>query len=270
MVDNFMGAADPGSVREKIGRLDNWYHQIELAPGVVTPGAHPSRRELGRLDGIGLPKDCRGLRLLDIGCRDGFFSFEMEKRGAEVVAADYANPKSTGFAIAAAIIGSRLAYQVKNVYNLDPATDGVFDIVLCLGLLYHLRNPLLALDQVRRVLKPSGLLFVTTHLAFDANVRDTDVPLWQFLPRDTFAGDATNKWVPNLAGLKLALEECSLEVSQALAPTDESFAYVCARAIDDGDLAFYRRLDASEGVWGDGSRRAARSASAPDDSQAKR
>jgi tRNA (mo5U34)-methyltransferase len=246
---------DAKLILEMIGRLEHWYHQIELAPDIMTPGVHPSRQELARLDSIGLPTDCRRLRVLDIGCRDGFFSFEMEKRGAEVVAADYANPKSTGFGIAAEILGSRLTYQVRNVYNVHPERDGVFDIILFLGLLYHLRNPMLAIDHVRSVLKPSGLLFVTTHLASAAEVRDMGLPVWQFLPRDSFAGDSTNKWVPNLSGLTLALEESSLKVLDALAPPVDSFAYVCAQAVGDDDLTFYRMLDSSEGVWGDGSRR---------------
>lgn len=243
---------DPELIREMIGRLEHWYHQIELAPDLVTPGAHFSRQELDRLDDIGLPKDCRGLRVLDIGCRDGFFSFEMEKRGAEVVAADYANPKSTGFAIAAEILGSRLSYQVKNVYNVDPEKDGVFDVILFLGLLYHLRNPMLAIDRLRSVLKPSGLLFVSTHLASDTKVRDLESPVWQFLPRDSFGGDGTNKWVPNLPGLTLALEESSFKVLDTFVPPMSSFAYVSAGAVRDRNLAFFRLLDSSEGVCGDG------------------
>ena len=248
---------DPAVIREMIGRLEHWYHQIELAPDIITPGSHPSRQELARLDSIGLPQDCRGLRVLDIGSRDGFFSFEMERRGAEVVAADYANPKGTGFRIAAEILGSPLTCQVRNVYNIRPETDGLFDVVLFLGLLYHLRNPMLAIDQIRSVLKPSGLFFVTTHLASDAKVRDLDLPVWQFLPRDSFAADGTNKWIPNLPGLTQALEESSLKVLDALVPPQSSFAYVRAQPVGDDMLAYFRMLDASEGIWGDGSLRRA-------------
>lgn len=257
--------SDPAAVRQAIASFGNWYHQIELVPGVHTPGVHPSVQELGRLDHVGLPKDCRGLRVLDIGCRDGFFSFEMERRGADVVSCDYASPQATGFPIAARILDSRLQYRVRNVYNLRPEDDGLFDIVLFLGLLYHLRNPMLAIDQVRSVLKPGGLLFVTTHLVADPDLRDTKLPVWQFLPRASYDGDATNKWIPNLPGLTSALEESSLAVRDAYVPPGVDFAYVRAQAGSDDLLEYFRQLDSSEGRWGDGSLRQAMAAREKDE-----
>lgn len=244
---------DPASVREAVNGFANWYHQIEVMPGLRTPGAHPSAQELARLDRVGLPRDCRGLRVLDIGCRDGFFSFEMERRGAEVVPCDYASPQATGFPIAARLLGSRLQYRVRNVYNLRPEDDGLFDIVLCLGLLYHLRNPMLAIDQVNGVLKRGGLLFLTTHLVSEPVLRDSKLPVWQFLPRDSYDGDATNKWIPNLAGLTSALDEGALPVVDALVPEGVDFAYVKAQAGGGEVLDYFTKLDSSEGVWGDGS-----------------
>ena len=70
-------------VRERIAAVPHWYHQIEVRPGIVTPGINDSAGTLAQLD---LPQDCTGLRALDIGARDGFFSFELERRGAQVVA----------------------------------------------------------------------------------------------------------------------------------------------------------------------------------------
>ena len=238
---------DVETVRAMIAKHPAWYHQIALADGVVTPGNHASQTVLDHLDAIGLPTDCTGLRVLDIGCRDGFFSFEMERRGGEVVGVDYAAAEGTGFPIAAAVLGSRATYKVRNVYNLDPAEDGTFDVVLFLGILYHLRNPMLALDRVRAVTKPGGTLFVRTQVTTHAPFVDTDVPVWQFLPRDTLQNDASNKWAPNLAGLTAALEESQFRVLQT---AFDGRASVRAEAVTDDWLEWHRTLDASEGVWG--------------------
>ena len=139
--------ADPADLRALVDGHPDWYHQIELAPGLVTPGAHTSGDALKVLNGLGLPADAHGLRVLDIGCRDGFFAFELERRGADVHGLDYADPEVTGFGIASRVLGSRVSYSVANVYDLDPDRFGTFDLVLFLGVLYHLRNPMLALDR---------------------------------------------------------------------------------------------------------------------------
>ena len=150
---------DPATIHSLIARRNHWYHRIELAPGIVTPGSSDSPSGLKVLDSLGLPADCTGLRILDIGCRDGYYAFEMEKRGAEVVGIDHVAPTRTGFHIASTILDSRVTYLVENVYDLSPHKHGHFDVVLFLGVLYHLRNPMLALDQVRSVLKLDGLAF---------------------------------------------------------------------------------------------------------------
>ncbi|GAH43317.1 unnamed protein product, partial [marine sediment metagenome] len=114
---------DPETVRSLIEGHRHWYHQMELAPGIVTPGAHPSGKVLKQLDALGLPCEASGMRVLDVGCSDGFFSFEMERRGAEVVGIDYADPDATGFSTAARILDSRVTHRVRNVYNLTPEED---------------------------------------------------------------------------------------------------------------------------------------------------
>jgi tRNA (mo5U34)-methyltransferase len=94
---------DLQDIRERAARHPTWYHRIELAPGLVTPGVHDSQSGLRILDGLGLPRDCSGLRVLDIGCRDGYFAFELGRRKATVVGLDDADPTVTGFSIAAAL-----------------------------------------------------------------------------------------------------------------------------------------------------------------------
>jgi tRNA (mo5U34)-methyltransferase len=239
---------DASRIRAMVAAHSPWYHQIELAPGVVTPGVHPSAAVLAELDGLGLPADARGLRVLDIGCRDGFFAFAMEARGAEVIGIDYAEPEMTGFGVAAEVLASTVTFRVENVYNLDPARHGTFDLVLFLGVLYHLRNPLWALDRIREVTRPGGLMFVRSQMATLGAVNGMDAPLWQFFPRDELVGDATSKWGPNMPGLLRALEECRFEPVRST--TAGGRACVCARAVEDKTLDFYRRLDAEVGLAG--------------------
>jgi tRNA (mo5U34)-methyltransferase len=235
-------------VRALVAGHEGWYHQIELAPGIVTPGTHRSSEALALLDRMGLPRQASGQRVLDIGCRDGFFAFEMERRGAEVVAVDYAGPDITGFSLAAGVLGSRVPYVVDNVYNLEPGRLGVFDVVLFLGVLYHLRNPMLALDRVRALARPGALLFVETQLPTDGRLRDLPLPAWQFLPRDSLYGDATNKWAPNVAGLQAVVEECQLRVLECIAGNER--ACLRAVAVEDPQLEYGRALDGSVDVWG--------------------
>jgi tRNA (mo5U34)-methyltransferase len=243
-------AVDLERTRARIAGHLNWYHRIELAPGLVTPGVHDSVAGLRQLDALGLPSDCGGLRVLDIGCRDGFYAFELERRGANVLGIDYAEPAVTGFSIAAEALGSRVDYRVENVYDLSPERDGLFDVVLFLGVLYHLRNPLLALDRVRSMAARGGTVFVETQLCTEPALAGLQVPAWQFYPRDAFLGDGTTKWAPNLKGLTGALEECQMEVLQV--STENDRAAVRARPLCDKWLDYYRRLDSGTRIWGRG------------------
>src|SRR5467141_1478161 len=153
---------DPATIRKLIAEHGRWWHEIELGPGIVTPGDDSNRMKLPILDALGLPHAMSGLRALDIGCSDGYFTFEMEKRGAEVTAIDFVPETHTGFATARTILGSEAAYRMDNVYDLGPESYGPFDVALFLGVLYHLRKPLEALDAIRSVMKEGATLFVGT------------------------------------------------------------------------------------------------------------
>ncbi|MGH9335920.1 MAG: class I SAM-dependent methyltransferase, partial [Vicinamibacteria bacterium] len=148
-------------IREKIATVRHWYHRIEVAPGITTPGINASGECLELLP---LPKDCSGLRALDIGARDGFYSFELERRGADVVAIDYIDPNTTGFNVAKELLSSKVSCLVDNVYNLTRDRHGAFDVVLFLGTLYHLRDPLLALDRIWDVSADGAELFVESQV----------------------------------------------------------------------------------------------------------
>src|SRR5688572_21080207 len=97
---------DETEIRRLIREHGRWWHEIEVAPGILTPGDDSNRMKMPILDQLGMPPDMNGLRVLDVGCSDGFFSFEMEKRGASVVAVDFVPADYTGFATARTILGS--------------------------------------------------------------------------------------------------------------------------------------------------------------------
>jgi len=121
------------------------YHSIDLPDGSVLPGLQSLDHLRWRLDLFGLPNDLRGKRVLDIGAWDGCFSFECERRGAEVVAVDCVALDT--FLEAKRLIGSRVEYLTLDVNELSARRLGRFDIVLFFGVLYHLRHPLLGLEK---------------------------------------------------------------------------------------------------------------------------
>jgi tRNA (mo5U34)-methyltransferase len=121
------------------------YHSIDLPDGSVLPGLQSVDHLRWRLGLFGLPNDLRGKRVLDIGAWDGWFSFECERRGAEVVAVDCVALDT--FLEAKRLIGSRVEYLTLDVNELSARRLGRFDIVLFFGVLYHLRHPLLGLEK---------------------------------------------------------------------------------------------------------------------------
>ena len=250
-----MRITDEATIRRMIAEHGRWWHEVELAPGIITPGDDSNRMKLPILDRLGLPADLRGMRALDIGCSDGYFTFEMEKRGASVVATDFVPENYTGFATAREILGSNAEYRMENVYNLSPEKHGQFDVVLFLGVLYHLRKPLAALDAIRSVMKTGGMLFVGTMMIDeyfllpdgrvttlrDVNPLLVDVPLWQAYPGDSLNGDYTNCSAPNRRALEVALSEAQFRV-EALEVVSMG-GYARATAIDDPIAAKYQKLD---------------------------
>ena len=206
-------------IEREVAAVPHWHHAIDFPHGVRSPGAYQPRALFDMLE-IG---DLRGKRVLDVGTRDGFFAFECERLGAEVVAIDNCPCEATGFAAARRILGSAVEYQLANVYDLTPERFGYFDVVLFLGVLYHLRHPLLALDRLRAVCRDT---IHVESLVCDDSVfleqgrseplaalapRLVDLPIAQFLSYGRFHEDWTNKWSPNVACLEALLEDALFE-----------------------------------------------------------
>lgn len=215
------------SLQEQIAANPAWYHSIELAPGVVTPG----RVDLRAMAAKVLPADMTGQRALDVGTFDGFWAFEHERRGAETVAIDVDRVDAAdwppihrpalvqaakdfdielgrGFRIAAEALGSQVRRVPCSVYDVTPeAIGGAVDRAFIGALLIHLRDPVGALEAVRRTLRPGGELLIVEPFDIRLTVRHPRkaVALFDVLPSQF------NWWYPNLRTLRGWLEGSGFE-----------------------------------------------------------
>lgn len=211
---------------EKLERIKirQWYHSIAIEPGLVTPGAHPLGELRQVLEHVKLPSSLEGLSVLDIGAWDGFFSFEAERRGAErVVAYDLTPEDYFGFATAKELLASKVDYVQGSVYELRREVVGTFDVVLCVGVLYHLRYPLLALDRIHDVC--NGYMLLETHcldncvLLDDGQATTLDridprlsrIPLYRFYQANELNGDYSNWFSPNRRAIEGGLRTAGFE-----------------------------------------------------------
>jgi tRNA (mo5U34)-methyltransferase len=171
-----------------------WYHQIDLGHGIVT-GGYDTRR---RLKHLGLPDSLVGKTVLDVGAWDGAYSFEAERRGAvRVLATDHFawggadSTSKAGFELARRALASRVEDLDIDPTELSAARVGTFDVVLFLGVLYHLRNPMAALERVFDV--TGDLLVVETEVDMLWSRRAAAA----FYADDELNRDPTNWWGPN-------------------------------------------------------------------------
>jgi tRNA (mo5U34)-methyltransferase len=173
-----------------------FYHTIELPNGDVLPGLLSVERLRNRLTQFAIPADLRGKRVLDIGAWDGFYTFEMERRGAQVVALDlFRNEK---FLLARDLVKSKAEYVVGDICRLSSKDLGRFDIVLFFGVLYHLKHPVMALENVCALTIDTA--YVESYVIDDG----TDLgapPVMEFYEKTELRGQFDN-WVgPNVACL---------------------------------------------------------------------
>jgi len=187
-------------LEQQIASEPYWFHRIELSPDLVTPGWNDPIEQ--KVPYFNLPSDMTGMRVLDVGCSEGFFTFEAERRGAEeVIAIDSAPDGIRRFNICKNALGSKANGYLTNVYDLHPRTYGTFDLVMFFGVLYHLRHPILALEKLHSVC--SGDLLLQTADFEDA---DDDTAAARFHPFGITSGppdnpvhDNTVFWIPNPA-----------------------------------------------------------------------
>jgi len=208
----------------------DWYHTLELPDGIVTSGWFDCRPVVDRLP---LPASLAGARVLEIGTWDGFWAFELERRGAaEVVAIDLDDPArwdwpphllnadgtphqqhllkafkagGRGFAIAHEALGSRVQRRDVSVYELDPDVHGRFDFVFLGSLLLHLRDPVQALRRVRGVCAGTALIADAVEVVTSLLRPRTPTARLEGLERPWW-------WQPNVAGFRQMLRSAGFEI----------------------------------------------------------
>jgi tRNA (mo5U34)-methyltransferase len=195
-----------------VSSVPHWRHRIRLPDGTLTPGTQDTESQLAVMQ---LPTDLTGKRVLDIGCSDGFFAFECERRGAsEVIGVDnYSSvfvDSPSGFSIAKSLLGSRVELIEDDFMTMDLHAIGKFDLVLFLGVLYHLRHPLLGLERIASVCRNQTILETATQPPAAGWRKWFDRSPEHFM---RFAGpsgskDATNWWFPTVPCVEEMLRSC--------------------------------------------------------------
>ena len=239
----------------RIGELGDWFHNLDLF-GIQTAPNH----FLGDFPNIKwkhiaphVPADLSGATVLDIGCNGGFYSIQMKRRGAARVVGIDVDDRYLGQArFAAETLGLEIEFRKASVYHVDQL-EGQFDYVFFMGVFYHLRYPLYALDKV--VQKVAGKLVFQTMIrgsetcrAWDSNYHfwnkkifdEPDFPRMYFIEQ-RYADDPTNWWIPNAGAAEGMLRSSGLEIAQH--PEPESWICLPKDVVRDGQYVLQRELD---------------------------
>jgi len=219
-------SSEAEALTQKIQELGEWFHNLNLH-GVHTAPNH----FLGDFPNIKwhrisqrIPLDLSGASVLDIGCNAGFYSIEMKRRGADrVLGIDVDDRYLNQARFAAATLDLDIEFRKGSVYQLENVA-GSFDYVIFMGVLYHLRYPLMALDTV--VKKVAGKLIFQTMLrgSRESQAWAKDYSFWQeemfsnprfpamYFIEQKYSGDPTNWWIPNCAAAEAMLRSAGLEI----------------------------------------------------------
>jgi tRNA (mo5U34)-methyltransferase len=230
----------PAQIRARAAELGDWFHNIDLGGAETAPdhflGDYPNVK--WRLFQHAIPRDLSGRSVLDIGCNAGFYSLEMKRRGAaRVVGIDFDERYLAQARFAAEVKGADIEFRLMSVYDVAQLGER-FDVVLFMGLLYHLRHPLLALDLIHAHVADDLMVYQSMQrgspeihpVAADYDFFQQDhfddpgYPKLHFIEHE-YAGDWTNWWAPNAACSAAMLRSAGFEILDH--PEDEVF--VCRR-----------------------------------------
>ena len=190
--------------RELVASVERCLQAFEVFPGVRLPGAYDPAGIWTKLD---LASRCVGKRALEIGPAEGYYTKQLAGAGADVTALDYRSKDETRFWVMERLSGRAFPYVQGNI--LDPTLStivGVFDIVLFMGVIYHLPDLVRGLDNCRSLCR--GTLFLESLCDNDL---PAEVPAARYLPANSERGDWTNFWAPNRACLEALLRDCGFD-----------------------------------------------------------
>jgi len=240
------------AIREEIQKLGKWFHNIELNGVKTAPdhflGDYPNVKFQMFADAI--PKDLTGKTVLDIGCNAGFYSIEMKRRGASrVLGIDSDEVYLNQARYAAKVSGVDIEFRNMSVYDVGSLGEK-FDVVIFMGVLYHLRHPLLALDILYDTVVKDQLIFQSMQRGSDQlGPVEADYDFWNtdifkqpefpqmYFIEHRYSNDPTNWWIPNRAGMEAMLRSAGFEIEQH----PELEVYICRRGqlVDDQVRAVY-------------------------------
>jgi tRNA (mo5U34)-methyltransferase len=231
----------PDQIRRRVGELGEWFHNLDLRGVKTAPnhflGDYPAVK--WRKFARAIPEDLRGKTVLDVGCNAGFYSIEMKRRGAErVLGVDFDENYLRQARFAAEVCGVEIELRLLSVYDVAKLKEK-FDLVLFMGVLYHLRHPLLALDLLREHVVKDLLVFQSMlRGAARAEPVRPDYEFWEtsaferpgfpclYFVENRFSGDATNWWIPNRACAEAMLRSAGFEILDR----PEAEVFICRRA----------------------------------------
>jgi tRNA (mo5U34)-methyltransferase len=227
-------------IEKRVNELGPWFHNLSLNGVQTAPdhflGDYPSTKWREFQNAI--PQDLTGMTVLDVGCNGGFYSIEMKRRGAKrVIGIDHDEQYLDQAKFATEVLGLDITFERMSVYDV-PKLGERFDVVLFMGVFYHLRYPLLALDLLRQYAAKDWFIFQSMLRGSRSlpEVRQ-DYPFWERavfdhpgFPRmhfieNCYSQDPTNWWIPNRACAEAVLRSAGFTIESA--PEAEVFICRC-------------------------------------------
>jgi tRNA (mo5U34)-methyltransferase len=237
-------------ILSELKRLEPWFHRIDLGGGLYTKTesvmGEPVDHPLGPWQTIQklLPRDLSGMTLLDVGCNAGFYAFEAKRRGAKrVLGVDGQRQHVRQGLFVRKVLGLEVEFRRLNVYELSPRVVGQFDITLALGLLYHLKHPILALENLYRVTKE--LLVIETAImpvgktpksfAYSFGAMKTTLHPLAYVENPPESKEQVFNWfLPGVEALMALLRNAGFAEVELIEERDDRAVVVCRKAKEGG------------------------------------